>query len=182
MSMTDVTQNRRQMLVAATLVVAAAVVAPAAAAQDRAAYQGLKQTVAVDTFQATESVGGAITADGMTALLIQALVRDGRFVVIEGAASSEASAIVRGVVTKYEPAAGGSSLSIGGGLGSMLDGRAGTRSQRAVMEISLRLVDTATGQVVSTSSAQGSASSRTSDAGLVNTWSGATVGGEGLTG
>ena len=178
MSMTDVTQNRRQMLVAATLVVAAAVVAPAAAAQDRAAYQGLKQTVAVDTFQATESVGGAITADGMTALLIQALVRDGRFVVIEGAASSEASAIVRGVVTKYEPAAGGSSLSIGGGLGSMLDGRAGTRSQRAVMEISLRLVDTATGQVVSTSSAQGSASSRTSGAGLVNTWSGATVGGE----
>lgn len=178
MSMTDVTPNRRRMLVAATLVVAAAVVAPAAAAQDRAAYQGLKQTVAVDTFQATESVGGAITADGMTALLIQALVRDGRFVVIEGAAPSEASAIVRGVVTKYEPAAGGSSLSIGGGLGSMLDGRAGTRSQRAVMEISLRLVDTATGQVVSTSSAQGSASSRTSGAGLVNTWSGATVGGE----
>ncbi|MDP1914250.1 MAG: CsgG/HfaB family protein [Brevundimonas sp.] len=163
---------------AATVVVAAAVVAPAATAQDRAAYDGLKQTVSVDTFQATESVGGSVTADGMTALLIQALVRDGRFVVIEGAASSEASAIVRGAVTKYEPAAGGSSLSIGGGLGSMLGGRAGTRSQRAVMEISLRLVNTSTGQVVSTSSAQGSASSRTSDAGLVNTWSGATVGGE----
>ena len=174
--------GRRRMLAVTALIVASAVLPATAAAQDRAPYQGLKQTVAVDTFQATESVGGSVTADGMTALLIQALVRDGRFVVIEGAASSEASAIVRGVVTKYEPAAGGSSLSIGGGLGSMLGGRAGTRSQRAVMEISLRLVNTSTGQVVSTSSAQGSASSRTSDAGLVNTWSGATVGGEGLTG
>lgn len=179
MTMTALTLNRRLMLAgAAALFLAAAVVAPAAHAQDRAAYAGLKQTVAVDTFQATESVGGSVTADGMTALLIQALVADGRFVVIEGTASSEASAVVRGVVTKYEAAAGGSSLSIGGGLGSMLGGRAGTRSQRAVMEISLRLVDAATGQVVSTSRAQGSASSRTSDAGLVNTWTGATVGGE----
>ena len=179
MSTIDAFLGRRRMLAATALFVAGAITLPVAAvAQDRAPYQGLKQTVAVDAFQATESVGGAVTADGMTALLIQALVRDGRFVVLEGAGAPEASAIVRGVVTKYEAAAGSSSLSIGGGLGSMLGGRAGTRSQRAVMEISLRLVNTSTGQVVSTSSAQGSASSRTSDAGLVNTWSGATVGGE----
>ena len=45
------------------------------------------------------------------------------------------------------------------------------------MEISLRLIDTTTGQVISTSSAQGSASSSTSDASIVNGWSGAALGG-----
>lgn len=60
--------------------------APAAAvdrAQPAMPYDGLKKTVSVDQFLATEAVGGSVTGDGMTALLTAALVKDGRFVVVD---------------------------------------------------------------------------------------------------
>lgn len=180
--MTVLIPNRRLVLAGATVALTTAAAPPVLAramAQDRAAYDGLKKTIAVDIFRATEAVGGSVTADGMTAMLTQALVEDGRFLVIEQGGSLEASAIVRGAVTKYEAAAGGSGLNIAGGpLGGLLGGRASTRSQTAVIEIALRLVDTATGQVVSTSSAEGRASSRTSEAGLVENYGGGRLGGE----
>lgn len=179
-----------------------------AQAQPAAArYDGPKKTVSVDQFQATESTGGAVTAEGMTTMLTNALVQDGRFVVVERgslagvqaeqmlgqaqATTAEtapkagqligAGAIVRGVVTKFQPAASGGGVNIGGlpmGLGSFLGAGAGVKSQTSVLEISLRLIDTTTGQVISTSTAQGSASTTGADVTLVNPKSGMTVGGE----
>lgn len=167
-------------------------------------YDGLKKTVSVDRFLATEALGGLVTADGMTALLTDALVKDGRFVVVErpglssvmaeqvlgqvGGTDAEnsaktsqligASSIVRGAVTKFEPAASGGGLNLGGlPMGSFFGARAGLTSQTAVMEISLRLIDTTTGQVISTSTAQGTANSTTADATLVHSKSGAAMGG-----
>jgi len=178
--MTNLTLNRRLVLSGATLAVAGLATPAMAGLQTRAAFDGLRKTIAVDLFQATDAVGGSVTAEGMTAMLTQALVEDGRFLVVEGSGGGIApSAIVRAAVTKYEAAAGGGGLSISGGpLGGLLGGRASTRSQTAVMEIALRLIDAATGQVVSTSSAQGRASSRTSEAGLVESWGGGRLGGE----
>jgi len=180
MTMTSASLNRRLILTGATLAVAGLATPAMAGPQTRAAYDGLRKTIAVDLFQATEAVGGSVTAEGMTAMLTQALVEDGRFLVVEGGGGGIApSAIVRGAVTKYEPAAGGGGMSISGGpLGGLLGGRAGTRTQTAVLEIALRLVDATTGQVVSTSSAEGRASSRTSEAGLVDNWGGGRLGGE----
>ena len=182
LTLTQPTLNRRLILTGAGLALMSGVATPVLAhgrLQNSPRYDGLKKTIAVDTFRATEAVGGSVTADGMTAMLTQALVEDGRFLVIEGGGTLEASAIVRGAVTKYEPAAGGGGLNISGGpLGGLLSGRAGTRSQTAVMEIALRLVDASTGQVVSTSSAEGRATSRTSEAGLVDNFSGSRLGGE----
>ena len=171
-----------------------------------AAYDGPKKTVSVDQFQAVESTGGAVTADGMTTMLTNALVKDGRFIVVErpalagvqseqvlaqsGAITAEtaarsgqligAGAIVRGVVTKFQAAASGSALNIGGlpiGLGSFLGAGAGLKSQTAMMEISLRLIDTTTGQVISTSTAQGSVSSTGVDVTMVNPNTGLSAGG-----
>ncbi len=168
-------------------------------------YDGLKKTVSVDQFLATEGLGGAVTSDGMTALLTAALVKDGRFIVVErtgltnvlaeqalgqvAGTSAETAAkagkligagiIVRGAVTKFQPAASGGGVSLGGlPVGSFLAPfatRAGLKRETAVMEISLRLVDTTTGQVVSTSSAKGAASSNSADAAIVNS-SGASLG------
>ncbi len=195
--------SKQVMLQSFAIVVLAALAlhSPALAADTpQAPFDGLKKTIAVDSFQATEAVGGSVTADGMTAMLTEALANDGRFVVVErpGLASVQAeqslggvkpetgaarggligaSAIVRGAVTKYEANAGGSALSVGGPMGSLLAGRAGLKSQKAVMEISLRMIDTSTGQVISTSKAQGTARSSSADAGVVNPFSGATAGG-----
>lgn len=135
MTMTSAGLNRRLILTGATLAVAGLAAPAMARPQTRAAFDGLRKTIAVDLFQATEAVGGSVTAEGMTAMLTQALVEDGRFLVVEGGGVMEASAIVRGAVTKYEAAAGGGGLSISGGpLGGLLGGRASTRSQTAVME------------------------------------------------
>lgn len=185
------------------LAMAAGPAAAAGQAQPGTPYDGLKKTVSVDQFQATEAVGGTVTADGMTAMLTAALVKDGRFVVVErpglanvqaeqalgkgGSTTAEtaattgqligASAIVRGAVTKFEPAASGGGLSLGGlPMGSLFSARAGLTSKTAVMEISLRLIDTTTGQVISTSTAQGSANSTGADATIVNPNSGASLG------
>jgi len=191
--------SRRSALVAGASLGLVGKVAAAAPAPP-VPYNGLKKTIAVDPFMAAEAVGGSVTSDGMTAMLTDALVQDGRFVVVErpGLASVQteqqlagvvsgtgasaggligASAIVRGAVTKYEAAAGGSSLGISGMPGgSLLAGRAGVKSQKSVLEISLRLIDTTTGQVISTSKAQGTARSTAADASVVNPWTGASAG------
>lgn len=193
-------------LAAATLAVSL-VTAAGVASQPAIPYDGLKKTVSVDQFLATEAVGGTVTAEGMTALLTAALVRDGRFVVVErtglanilaeqalgqgtGAIAETtaktgqligASIAVRGAVTKYEPAASGGGVALGGlPLGSFLSPfatRAGLTHRTAVMEISLRLIDTTTSQVISTSTAQGSASSTAANVAIVDS-SGASLGGE----
>lgn len=182
-----------------------ALAANPARAQSATPFDGLRKTVSVELFQATEATGGAVTAEGMTSMLTNALAADGRFVVVErpglaglqaeqmlgqaGMTTGEtaaragqligASALVRGVVTKYEAAASGGGLSISGmpmGLGSLFGAGAGLKSHTGMMEIGLRLIDTSTGQVISTSVAQGSASTTQVDAGLVNPNTGVVVG------
>lgn len=169
-------------------------------------YDGLKKTVAVERFLVNEAFGGGVTADGMTAMLSAALVKDGRFVVVERpglanvmgeqnlgqarATTSEtaarsgqligASILVRGALTKYEPAASGNSVSLGGlPVGSFLSAlapRAALSSKSSLLEIVLSLIDTTTGQVIATSSAQGTASSTAADLTVVNSTSGASAG------
>ena len=171
-----------------------------------APYDGLKKTVAVDRFQVIESFGGGVTADAMTAMLSAALLKDGRFVVVErpglasvmaeqalaqGRATSAetaaptgqligASILIRGTLTKFEPVAGGTSVSMGGlPIGTFLSAfapRAAIGSKSSVLEIVLTLIDTTTGQVISTSAAQGTASSSSADLTLVDSNSGASAG------
>lgn len=173
-------RNLRSLALAAGLLIAAA----SAQAQPAPAYDGLRKTISVDTFVVTDSVGSAGTAEGMTALLTDALSRDGRFVVVErtgpadAAGQIAASAVIRAAVTKFEANAGGSNLSVGGlPMGSLFAARAGVKSQKSVIEISLRLVDSATGQVVSTSRAQGVAAASGLDATLVDSRTGASASG-----
>jgi len=184
------------------LVVTAAPVAMAQPAASPVAA-GLKKTVAVDVFGGAELTAGLVAADGLTAILTDVLIRDGRFVVVErqalgsiqseqqlgqgGSATVEtaaqgnrligASYLVKGAITKYNPAAGGGGLSIGGlpsaggfGLG------AGARTRKATVSISLRVIDTTTGQIIATVNAEGAATSQETDAGLVNGRNGSTLG------
>ncbi len=185
----------------AALTVGLAVAAPAAA--QPAVALGLKKTIAVDAFGGSELTAGLVAADGLAALLTDALITDGRFVVVEraglttiqteqqlgqnGAAVAEtaaqanrligASLIIRGAITKYNPTAGGSGLRVSGlRSGSSVGLGGGVQNRRTTMTISLRLIDSTTGQVISTVSAEGAATSRETDAGLLNRNSGQTVG------
>ena len=155
------------------------------------AYNAPKKTITVDQFQAAETTGGAVAGDGLAALLIDALVQDGRFVVVErlrlGSLQAEqnlgstaetapktgqligASVIVSGAVTKYEADAGGGSISISGlPLGNLFSPGANVKRKTSTIEISLRLIDTTTGLVVATYNAKGSASFTGAGAGIIN--------------
>lgn len=108
-----------------------------------------KKTVAVGTFESSEMLAGGATGEGLSAMLTDALVHDGHFVVIERGAVSQvqaeqsltqsgavtgeaaaapgkmtgASALILGTVTKYNPQSSSTSLGIGGGgLGGILGG------------------------------------------------------------
>jgi curli biogenesis system outer membrane secretion channel CsgG len=170
-------------------------------------YLGPKKTVFVDVVGAAEAMAGGAQAvgttnEGLNAMLVDALLRDGRFVVVErvalgdiqleqqlgkgGATTAEtaaasgqmlgASAIVRATVTKFESAAGGGGLQMGLPLGRFLSGAAGVTGQHAMVEFNLRIIDTSTGQVVSTSKASGTASSTSANVSATNNRSGANVG------
>jgi curli biogenesis system outer membrane secretion channel CsgG len=148
-------------------------------------YAGLRKTVAVDTFQTPDSIiGGAGTSEGLTSMLTDALVHDGRFVVVERDALSvisteqqlgtqhsttaETSAaagnliganlIVRGAVTKFEAQAQSNSISIAG---------VGMSSGHAVVAVTLRVIDTTTGQVIATSKGEGTAATHGATLSLV---------------
>jgi len=143
-------------------------------------YTGLKKTIAVESFQSGDNTGGATTGEGLAQMLSAAMMSDGRFVVVErqamsaiqgeqalgqsGAATAEtaaqhgqligASYLVRGVVTKYDPNHGGNNFSVGG-----LPLSLGVKDQQTYIEISIRVIDSTTGQVVFTSKADGIAKS-----------------------
>ncbi len=182
---------------------AAAIVLAGAAPALAQAPSGLKHTVAVDQFGAAELTQGAAAGDSLTAMLTDELIADGHFIVVErqglGAIQTEqqlgqgaatggapaktnqligASLLVRGAVTKFNANAGGSSMSLGGfsGAGGLLGAGGGVKSNKATMEISLRLIDTTTGQVLATALGQGSASSHDVNAGLTNNRTGGTLG------
>lgn len=167
------------------------------------AFAGLKKTVAVDMFGGAELTQGMVAADGLAAMLTDILSRDGRFVVVErqalsslqteqqlgqgGSTTAETSAqpsrligaalLVKGAVTKFNPNAGGVGLRIGGmPSGSKLGLGGGVGSRKTTLSVSLRLIDTTTGQVISTVNADGAASSREADAGVLNKFNGSTVG------
>jgi curli biogenesis system outer membrane secretion channel CsgG len=80
-----------------------------------------------------------------------------------------ASVLVRGAITKYEAAAGGTSLGVGGfGIGSFLAPQAGVKHQNSKIEIAIRLIDTTTGQMVGSFTAEGNAGANSANLEVVN--------------
>jgi curli biogenesis system outer membrane secretion channel CsgG len=172
-------------LVRAALAASALLAGPAFAGDSAATYSGPKKTVFVSAFESADMLYGAATGEGLSQMLLEAIMKDGRFLAVErlgygdidaeqalakaGASTAEtapkagqllgASVIIRGTVTKFSPKAKGGGISLGAGMFGGASG-AGMSSNTAVVEISLRLIDTTTGRVISTSKAEGSASSK----------------------
>jgi curli biogenesis system outer membrane secretion channel CsgG len=172
--------------------------APAA----KAPYMGPKKTVSIDVVGAPEAMGGATTNEALIAMFTEALSQDGRFIVVERPALANlqgeqqltqnsattretgarpgqmlgASVLIRATVTKFEPNAGGAGLQIGGlpSFGGFSPG-GGFKGQYALVQISLRMIDTSTGQVITTTKAEGRASSTQATIGVTDTRTGANI-------
>jgi curli biogenesis system outer membrane secretion channel CsgG len=155
-----------------------------------------KKTIFVGIFESPEITGGAATGAGLSSMLTNALVNDGRFIVVERYALSDvqgeqqlgkqgsttadtapqsgqligARLLVRGTVTTYNPQASGGSLTANGPMNMFtgLSSSAGVTDTTAEVEIAVRLVDTTTGQIVYAGTATGSASTKGFNAQLYN--------------
>lgn len=169
------------LLLAGSLLVPCAVAYAAAAdpAAASAPLTGPKKSIAVAGFDGTISFEGGDAAQGLTTMLTDALIRDGRFVVVERAAIAEVSAehalsagtataatqitpanvLVRGTVTKFQPKAGGGGLSMGMLGGGSMGGALGLSGDHSDVELNMRLIDTATGRILASVNAKGTASS-----------------------
>lgn len=169
-----------------------------------------KKTIAVGAFEGPELMNGGATGPGLAVMLVNALLKDGRFDVVERAALGEvqteqalgrtgattastaaptgqmigASVLIVGTVTKFIPNAAGGSLSVGG-IGSSnsnsllgnIGSTAGVSDTTAEVEINIRLVDTASGRIIASDTATGSASSTGVNANIY-TSTGMNVGGQ----
>ncbi|MBV1916525.1 MAG: hypothetical protein KUG65_00440 [Sphingomonadaceae bacterium] len=191
------TQSRTKLAVrsitAALAIAAAAVpVGNVALAQDGPvaashSYHGPKKTVAVSQFDANGAFvaryGGYDIGGGIAAMLISALRKTDRFVVLERAelntllnekqlgltgVTSSATAqqklmgaqlFIRGSVTEFSEQDKGGGFNIGFGLGGFSNSL-GTRSRKGSIAIDIRLIDAASGRIVSSYTAKRKIKSR----------------------
>lgn len=143
-------------------------------------YAGPKKIIAVSNFKAGQSISYD-SGEALSAMLSEAIMRTGRFIVVErteladvlgeqdlgadGRTTSAtaakvgnllgASILVMGTVTQFEEQAS----SGGGGISFRGVGGGGGKT-KAYVKINLRLVDTATGRILSTHNADGTATGK----------------------
>ena len=144
-----------------------------AVAQDEAPA---RPTIAIDAFDGAELTAGTVAQASLVSILMEILVEAGHFAVIESPGTG-ARFLLRSAVIRYDPASGGAGVSVGGlpSFGSRRAG-AGARMKTTTVGLAMRLIDTASGQVVAVAKAEGSASGQEADAGLLNQRDGSTMG------
>ncbi len=153
----------------------------------RQAYHGPKKTIAVTQFDANGAFvaryGGYDIGGGIAAMLISELRATDRFVVLEraeldtllnekqmaltGVTSSKtgpqklmgAQLFLRGSVTEFSEQDKGGGLNVGFGLGGFSNAL-GTRSRKGSIAIDIRLIDAASGRIVSSYTAKRTIKSR----------------------
>jgi curli biogenesis system outer membrane secretion channel CsgG len=150
-------------------------------------YSGPKARVAIADFDVKAAKATGEIGSGLREMLITAMVNSNRFSVLErqqlGAVMQEqelsasgaaqqgsgpqrgkiktADLIVTAAVTEFEPAASGGAAGIGGGGGvasGVLGGLLGAAMNKSHMAMDIRIVDTSTSEVLSSTRVQGEAS------------------------
>jgi curli biogenesis system outer membrane secretion channel CsgG len=154
-------------------------------------YEGPKKIIAATKFKSTSGINWD-NGEAMGAMLSEALMATGKFIVVERAEVDDlikeqdmgaegrvtqataaqfgqmlgASILVMGAVTQFEDGAASGNAGVGvpvPGLGSM---RVGGGKTTAYVKVNLRMVDTTTGKILSTHNADGTASGKAKSGGL----------------
>jgi hypothetical protein len=134
-----------------------------------------RPTLAIDTFDGAELTAGTVASSSLVAILADILIESGHFAVIEPPGTG-ARFLLRSAVTRYDPAAGGAGLQVGGLPAFGRRAGASARTKTTTVGLSMRLIEAASGQVVAAAKAEGSASGQDADAGLLNDTDGSTMG------
>ena len=148
-------------------------------------YEGPKARIAVASFKCKAAKCWGEVGEGVKDMLVDALVRTNRFVVLErgegfdelqeelqrvrgkdfkksqvpkGGNLEGADILVVGAITAFEPNAGGMKGGIGGLVGGLLGG-VGLGTKEAYIAANIRLVDVRTGRIIHSTRVEGKASS-----------------------
>jgi len=131
-------------------------------------YAGPRARISVGDFEAkAPKANGAIGA-GLKDMLVAALTRSNRFVVVERPVPGQdkppakpADIVIAAQVSEFEPQASGGAAGIGGGGGvgsGTLESFLGSATNKAYLALDIRIVDAATSKVLGTTRVQGQAS------------------------
>lgn len=133
------------------------------------ARAGAPMRVMIGGFGAASLLGASATEESLVALLVEELIANGGFAVIEAedAGDGDPPRLLRASVTKFEAKSSGG-LDIGGLGGAALGGRAGVGMERYDLAVSLRLLDPATKQVLAIAAGGAQASGRSLKAGIAD--------------
>lgn len=134
------------------------------------------RTVVVESFDGAELTGGAVTNDGLSAMLVDTLLAAGGYTVLEsGVAGAEPRFLIKGSIVRFDADAGGSAVQMSGipGVGRALGGA--TRRRVSRVTVSLRLIDATSGRILAVARAEGEAAAREVDAGLAGSGMGASA-------
>jgi len=129
------------------------------------AYSGLKAKLSVMDVEIKSPKANNEIGAGLREMLENALKSSNRFMMVEPKASVPASAtpdlIITAVLKDFEPQVSGGNAGIGGGGGAasgILGGLLGTSPTNAYMALEIKIVNTATSEVLSSTLVQGQAS------------------------
>ena len=154
-------------------------------------YEGPKKIIAATKFKSTSGIHWD-NGEAMGAMLSEALMATGRFIVVERAEVDDilkeqdlgaegrvtqataaqfgqmlgASILVMGAVTQFEDGAESGNAGVGVPLPGVGSVRVGGGKTTAYVKVNIRLVDTTTGKILSTHNADGTASGKAKDGGL----------------
>lgn len=126
------------------------------------------RTVVVESFDGAELTGGAVTNDGLSAMLVDTLLAAGGYTVLEkAAAGAKPRFLIKGSIVRFDANAGSAAIQIGGvpGVARALGGAARRRLSRVA--VSLRLIDATSGRILAVARAEGEAAAQEADAGLI---------------
>lgn len=126
-------------------------------------YSGLKVKVAVTDFDIKAPKVTPKVASGLREIMVNTLVNSGRFIVIPKQAPSdakEADLIISTAIIEFEPEVSGGSSGVGGGGGAnsgSFGGLLGTALNKAHIALEIRIINSATSEVLFSRRVQGQA-------------------------
>lgn len=129
-------------------------------------YSGPKAKLALTELEIKSPKATSEIGSSLRDMLMEALKKSNRFLIVAPQASASSTAegpdlIITIVLTEFEPQISGGSAGMGGGGGAssgILGGLLGTALNKAHLALDIRIVDTATSEVLSSTLVQGQAS------------------------
>lgn len=126
-------------------------------------YTGPRARITVPEFEVTAGKASGPVGSGLRRMLIAALINSGRFAVSDGQLKGQNKTVdlmISAIVNEFEPQASGGEAGVGGGGGvgsGLMGGLLGLQLNKAHMSLDIRVLDTATSQVLAATRVQGQA-------------------------